>query len=152
MSLEKPKKYSYDYPRPALTVDAVIITPEARPRVLLIQRKHDPFAGTWALPGGFVEQNEKLADAAKRELLEETGVVVEDLEPLYTVGDPNRDPRGWVVSVVFLARVNARKLKPHAADDAKAVKWFRLDELPELAFDHAMILERARVRIADRLV
>ena len=148
----KPKKYSYDYPRPALTVDAVVVTREVHPRVLLIQRKHDPFAGTWALPGGFVEQNEALADAARRELLEETGVVVEDLEPLYTAGDPDRDPRGWTVSVVFLARVAVKKLKPRAADDAKAVKWFRLDDLPELAFDHAMILERARVRIADRLV
>ena len=148
----KPRKYSYDYPRPALTVDAVVVTRDVHPRVLLIQRKHDPFAGTWALPGGFVEQSEALADAARRELLEETGVVVEDLEPLYTAGDPNRDPRGWTVSVVFLARVNAKKLKPRAADDAKAVKWFRLDDLPELAFDHAMILDRARVRIADRLV
>ena len=147
-----PKKYSYDYPRPALTVDAIVVTREVHPRVLLIQRKHGPFAGTWALPGGFVEQNEKLVDAARRELLEETGVVVEDLEPLYTAGDPNRDPRGWTVSVVFLARVNAKKLKPRAADDAKEVKWFRLDDLPELAFDHAMILDRARVRIADRLV
>ena len=147
-----PKKYSYDYPRPALTVDAVVVTRDVHPRVLLIQRKHDPFAECWALPGGFVEQNEALVDAARRELLEETGAVVEDLEPLYTAGDPNRDPRGWTVSVVFLARVNAKKLKPRAADDAKAVKWFRLDDLPELAFDHAMILDRARVRIADRLV
>ena len=152
MSPVKPKKYSYDYPRPALTVDAVVVTREVRPRVLLIQRKKDPFAECWALPGGFVEENEALVDAARRELLEETGVVVEDLEQLYTAGDPNRDPRGWTVSVVFLARVHAKKLNPRAADDAKAVKWFRLDDLPELAFDHAMILDRARVRIADRLV
>lgn len=144
------KKFAYEYPRPALTVDLAVVTRESRPRVLLIQRKKDPFAGTWALPGGFVEENEKLADAARRELLEETGVEVADIEQLYSAGDPGRDPRGWTVSVVYLARVNAGELKPMAADDAKAVAWFPLDKLPKLAFDHALLLGRVRTRIADR--
>ena len=150
MAGKRPKKFTYDYPHPALTVDVVLATREPRPRVLLIQRKKDPFAGSWALPGGFVEENEKLADAARRELKEETGLDGDDIEQLYTAGDPGRDPRGWTVSVVYLARVDAKRLKPVAADDAKAVGWFPLDKLPKLAFDHAMLLARVRARLADR--
>ena len=146
----KPKKFTYEYPRPAVTVDVILATREVRPRVLLIQRKKDPFAGAWALPGGFVEENEKLAEAARRELKEETSLDIAEIEQLYTAGDPGRDPRGWTISVVYLARVNAKDLKPMAADDAKAVGWFPLDKLPKLAFDHAMLLARARARIADR--
>ena len=142
--------YSYDYPRPALTVDAVLVTREGTPKVLLIRRKKDPFAGSWAFPGGFVEENEPLADALRRELREETGLEVEDVEQLYTAGNPGRDPRGWTVSVAYLVRVDPAKLTPVAADDAEAVGWFPVDAPPPLAFDHAMILERARVRIADR--
>lgn len=144
------RKFSYDYPRPALTVDLVLATREARPRVLLIRRKKDPFAGTWALPGGFVDDNERLTDAARRELKEETGLGVDEIEQLYTAGDPGRDPRGWTVSVVYLARVDADQLKPVAADDAEEVGWFHLDEPPPLAFDHAMLLTRARTRLRDR--
>jgi 8-oxo-dGTP diphosphatase len=144
------KKFVYEWPRPAVTVDLALVTRETKPRVLLIQRKKDPFAGLWAMPGGFVEENEKLADAAKRELKEETGLDVADIEQLYTVGDPGRDPRGWTISVVYLARVNAEELKPVAADDAKAVGWFSLEKMPKLAFDHAMLLSRVRTRLADR--
>src|SRR5215213_10075483 len=99
--------HTYDYPRPSVTVDVVIVTREPTPRVLLIRRKKDPFAGAWALPGGFVDADEPLAAAAKRELKEETGVDDVDLEQLAAFGDPGRDPRGWTVSVVFLARVAA---------------------------------------------
>ena len=150
MAAKRAKKFSYDYPRPALTVDLVIATPEPRPRVLLIRRKADPYAGRWALPGGFVNENEPLVAAAQRETLEETGVEVTDLEQLYTAGDPGRDPRGWTVTVAYLVRVNAADLKPVAADDAEAVGWYPLDKLPQMAFDHAMILARARARITDR--
>ncbi|HJZ55824.1 MAG TPA: NUDIX hydrolase [Gemmataceae bacterium] len=150
MAGKSDRQFSYDYPRPALTVDVVLATRESRPRVLLIRRKHEPFAGSWALPGGFVDDGERLADAARRELREETGLATGDLEQLYTAGDPGRDPRGWTVSVVYLARVRAEELTPVAADDADAVGWFPLDELPALAFDHAMILARARARIVDR--
>ena len=150
MPAKPASRYSYDYARPALTVDIVLATLEARPRVLLIRRKKDPFAGKWALPGGFVDEKERLADAARRELEEETGAKVSNLEQLYTAGDPGRDPRGWTVSVVFLARAEPRSIRARAADDAAAVKWFPLDDLPELAFDHAMILSRARARLIDR--
>jgi 8-oxo-dGTP diphosphatase len=150
MAAKRGKNFTYDYARPALTVDLVIATREPRPRVLLIRRRADPYAGRWALPGGFVNENEPLATAAQRETLEETGVEVTDLEQLYTAGDPGRDPRGWTVTVAYLVRVNADELKPVAADDAEAVGWFPLDELPEMAFDHARILARARARITDR--
>src|SRR5262245_60463912 len=150
MAAKNAGKFTYEYPRPALTVDLVIVTREPRPRVLLIRRKKDPFAGAWAFPGGFVDENEKIADAARRELREETGADVGEIEQLYTAGDPGRDPRGWVVSVAFLARVGVDQLKPVAADDADAVGWFPVDDPPPLAFDHAMILGRARARIQDR--
>jgi 8-oxo-dGTP diphosphatase len=150
MSTNSNQKHTYDYPRPALTVDVAIVTREARPRVLLIRRAKDPFAGSWALPGGFVDENERLTDAARRELVEETGVTAGDLEQLYTAGDPGRDPRGWTVSVAYLAQVDPADLKPVAADDAQEVGWWPLDELPPLAFDHAMLLSRVNARLADR--
>ena len=150
MNANSGQKHTYDYPRPALTVDVAIVTRESRPRVLLIRRKKEPFALSWALPGGFVDENERLADAARRELVEETGVPAADLEQLYTAGDPGRDPRGWTVSVAYLAQVDPGALKPVAADDAEEVAWWPLDELPPLAFDHAMLLGRVRVRLQDR--
>jgi 8-oxo-dGTP diphosphatase len=133
-----------------VTADIVLITLEKRPRVLLIKRKSDPFAGSWALPGGYVEEQEPLRDAARRELKEETGLDGIELEQLHTFGDPGRDPRGWTVSVVYLALVSAELLKPIAGDDAAAVDWFPLDVPPPLAFDHADILARVRHRLADR--
>ena len=144
------KSFTYDYARPAVTADVVLITREAQPRVLLIQRAHEPFAGAWALPGGFVNADEPIVEAAKRELHEETGLEIALLEQLYTTGDPGRDPRGWTISIAFLARVEAGALQPRAGDDAAAVKWFRLNKLPKLAFDHAMLVQRAIARIADR--
>jgi 8-oxo-dGTP diphosphatase len=140
--------HTYEYPRPSVTVDVVIVTREPRPRVLLIRRKRDPFAGAWAIPGGFVDPNEPLAAAAARELREETGVEHVDLEQLAAFGDPGRDPRGWTVSIAFLARV-AADTAATAADDAAAVGWHPLDVLPQpLAFDHDKILARARARLA----
>lgn len=150
MSANNGQSHTYEYPRPALTVDVAVVTREGRPHVLLIQRKKAPFAGSWALPGGFVEEGERLADAARRELVEETGVAVAELEQLYTAGDPGRDPRGWTVSVAYLARVEPGAVRAVAADDAGAVAWFALDELPALAFDHAMLLDRVRARLTDR--
>ena len=144
------KAFTYEYARPAVTADVVLITREAQPRVLLIQRAREPFVGTWALPGGFVNADEPIVDAAKRELHEETGLDITTLEQLYTTGDPGRDPRGWTISIAFLARVDAGSLQPRAGDDAAAVKWFRLNQLPKLAFDHAMLVQRAIARIADR--
>jgi 8-oxo-dGTP diphosphatase len=144
------KAYTYDYPRPAVTVDVVIVTREERPRVLLIRRKHDPFAGMWAIPGGFVNMDEGLEDAARRELREETGVQARRLEQLHAFGDPGRDPRGRTISVAYLAQVDHGRLKPRAADDAAEVAWHPLHRPPRLAFDHAAILALARKRLAAR--
>ena len=133
--------------RPAVTVDVVTIAEvEGQHKVLLIRRKKPPFKGRWAIPGGFVEPHEPLEAAAFRELQEETGLELEHLEQLYTIGDPGRDPRGWTISVVYLALlgkddVGAGQLQ--AGSDADDVGWFDLRDLPPLAFDHAAILDHA---------
>jgi 8-oxo-dGTP diphosphatase len=145
------KKYAYDYPRPAVTTDVVVVSRQARPRVLLVRRKREPFAGMWAIPGGFVEMDETLEESARRELFEETRVRVGRLDQLHTFGDPGRDPRGRTISVVFLARANAGGLDPKAQDDADEVAWHDWHRLPPLAFDHAAILVLARKRLARRL-
>jgi 8-oxo-dGTP diphosphatase len=150
MSRKKKQRYTYEYPRPALTVDIVVVSRERRPRVLLIRRKHEPFAGTWAIPGGFVDEGETLEAAARRELREETGLVVDELEQVQTFGDPGRDPRGWTVAVAYLARVDASSVQPRAADDAAAVGWHPLERLPPLAFDHADILAVTRTKLKSR--
>ena len=147
----KKKSFTYEYARPALTVDLVLLTTEARPRVLLIRRKHDPFAGRWAFPGGFVDENEPLEAAARRELKEEASVEVGALEQLHAFGDPGRDPRGWTITIAFVGRVDAAKLKPRAADDAAEVAWHAADEPPPLAFDHAQILDLARQRLEEQM-
>ena len=131
-----------DYPRPMLTVDTVVLTLEETPSILLIQRGNPPFAGDWALPGGFVDEGETVAEAAPRELGEETGLRVEPLEMLGVYDTPGRDPRGWTVSVVYLARIPAR-VEVKGGDDASDARWFAVDELPELAFDHAVIVADA---------
>lgn len=134
------KKYTYDYPRPAVTVDLVLLSSEGEPRILLIRRRGEPFAGMWALPGGFIDMDESLEAAARRELYEETGVEVKRLEQLHTFGDPGRDPRGRTISVVYVSIVDAANVQPRAADDAAEVGWFPLHHLPALAFDHVEIL------------
>ena len=150
MSKARTRQFCYEYPRPAVTVDIVIVTRERKPRVLLIRRKHDPFAGMWAIPGGFVDMDESLEGAARRELAEETGVAVEELEQLHTFGDPGRDPRGRTISVAFLARIRPTQVRPQAADDAAEAAWHRLDHLPPLAFDHRKILALARQRVRQK--
>jgi 8-oxo-dGTP diphosphatase len=131
-----------DYPRPMLTVDTVVMTREETPSILLIQRGNPPFAGNWALPGGFVDEGETVAEAAPRELGEETGLQVGPLEMLGVYDTPGRDPRGWTVSVVYLARIPAR-VEVKGGDDASDARWFSVDGLPELAFDHAVIVADA---------
>ncbi len=143
-------KHIYDYPRASVTVDVVLATREEKPRVLLIRRGKDPFAGCWALPGGFIEMDETLEASARRELREETGLVVGRLTPLGVFGDPGRDPRGRTISVAFLGRIDAAKAKPVAADDAGEVGWFALRRPPQLAFDHRAILAAARKELRPK--
>jgi 8-oxo-dGTP diphosphatase len=142
--------FTYNYPRPALTADAIVVSNEANPRVLLIRRKYPPFEGSWALPGGFVNAEEPLEPAARRELREETGLDIPDLQQLHTFGDPGRDPRGWTVSVAFIAVVDPMAVRAKADDDASEVGWHSLDRLPPLAFDHEKVLAMARSWLAAR--
>jgi 8-oxo-dGTP diphosphatase len=142
---------TYDYPRPAVSADSVVLSfDEDRLGVLLIRRGHEPFEGRWALPGGFVEMDETLEESARRELEEETGLRPAALEQLHTFGDPGRDPRGRVVTVVFLAMVRRHEHRPQAASDAAEAEWFALDELPSLAFDHDEVIATARRHLRDR--
>ncbi len=138
--------------RPALTVDAVVFTVGERGlELLLIERRGEPFRGRWALPGGFVEIDEPLAAAARRELAEETGLEDVFLEQLYTFGDPDRDPRGRVVSVAYYALVDRERSRPRAASDATAAAWHPLADLPELAFDHRRIVDVAHERLRGKV-
>lgn len=130
--------FTYPYPRPAVTVDSVIISPENN--ILLIKRLHEPFANTWALPGGFVNIDEELEDACKRELFEETGIKVGEMRQFKAYGGINRDPRHRTISVVFYAFIE-QEIVPTAGDDAAKAKWFNLSELPALAFDHGLIID-----------
>jgi 8-oxo-dGTP diphosphatase len=140
--------HCYPYPRPAVTVDIVIFTVAGDDlKVLLIQRKHEPFAGRWAIPGGFVDEDEPLEAAALRELEEETGVRGVTLRQLHAFGDPGRDPRGHTISIAYYVLLNAQGLDVRAADDAAGAGWFSLFHLPELAFDHAKILAHALARL-----
>lgn len=135
-------RYRYEYPRPAVTVDVVVLRVVAdRLDVLLIRRKHDPWQGRWALPGGFVEIDEPLEVAARRELAEETGLADVPVEQLGAFGDPDRDPRGRVITVAYTAVIRAgRDVRAVAGDDAADARWFDVDALPMLAADHGRIL------------
>lgn len=139
--------FTYDYPRPAVTVDCVIFAQQDspnKPSILLIQRAHPPFEGMWALPGGFVDENETVEQAALRELEEETGVKNVHVHQFYTFSLPGRDPRGWTISIAHWAVVQLADCQVSAGDDAQQAQWFALDQLPALAFDHASIIEKAK--------
>jgi 8-oxo-dGTP diphosphatase len=137
--------YTYDYPMPMVTVDALVFRlTEARPgggvEVLLIRRRRPPFEGLWAIPGGFVEIDEDLEPAAHRELEEETGLRGVALEQLRTFGRPGRDPRGRTISVAYAGIVAAAASAVQGSDDASEARWFPVDALPPLAFDHDEVL------------
>lgn len=143
---------TYAYARPALAVDAVVFgLDDADLKVLLIQRGIEPFAGRWALPGGFVQIDETLDQAVRRELREETGLTKVYLEQLYTFGETARDPRERVVSVAYYALVRLGDHQVQAATDAREAAWFAVDDLPALAFDHAAIVEMALRRLQGKV-
>ena len=141
------------YKRPSITVDVTLFTyAEDHLQVLLIRRGNKPFAGAWALPGGFVDIDESLEAAAARELFEETGVRDIQMEQLATFGAPDRDPRGRVISVAYIALAGAEIMRTtRAGDDASAAAWFDVYNLPQLAFDHDRILDAAMQRLRYKL-
>jgi 8-oxo-dGTP diphosphatase len=141
----KPKPYSYEYPRPAVTVDMVVFTLDADTlRVLMIRRKSEPFAGDWALPGGFLGIDEPIEDAALRELKEETGLEeVAMVSPIGVFGEPDRDPRGRTISLAHAGVVRGPAPEVAGGDDAARAAWLDPMEVEEFAFDHAEILGTA---------
>lgn len=155
---------TYEHPRPMVAVDLVVITPMSeRLKVLLVRRGNAPYEDHWALPGGFIEMDETLEDSAKRELAEETGLKLSGLakepglasqqawmEQLQTFGDPDRDPRGRVISVAHLVLIRPGRMpEVQAGDDAAEVQWFSLKNPPKTAFDHRRILRTAEQRLKD---
>ena len=151
-AMKKVQNYSYAYPRAALTVDCVVFGfDEGELKVLLIQRGLEPFKGKWALPGGFVQVDETLDTAARRELAEETGLRNVFLEQLYTFGAVARDPRERVVSVAYYALVKLSDHRARAATDAADAEWFPVSQPPELAFDHAEIVALALARLQGKV-
>src|SRR6516225_2943129 len=144
--------YTYQYARAALTVDCVVFGfDEGELKVLLIERGLEPFKGRWALPGGFVRVDETLDEAARRELVEETGLKNVFLEQLYTFGAVERDPRERVVSIAYYALVKLSNHRAKAATDAANAEWFSISNVPKLAFDHADILGTALTRLQGKV-
>ena len=134
--------YTYKYPRPAVTADSVVITNEAEPKVLLIERGADPYKGCWAFPGGFLNMDETTEQCAVRELEEETGMKILGLQQIGAYSKVDRDPRGRTITVAYLAVVDS-PCEVIGLDDAAKAQWFPLDGLPKLAFDHEEIMRDA---------
>ena len=141
--------YTYKYPRPAVTADCIVITKDAEPKVLLIQRGIDPFKGCWAFPGGFLNIDEDAPDGARRELLEETGLRVNAIEQLGAFTAPDRDPRERVISIAYFTLTRVQDVQ--GGDDARVARWFPISQLPPLAFDHQQMFEQALQRLSDCL-
>jgi 8-oxo-dGTP diphosphatase len=153
LNVNKKGKYVYDWPRPMVTVDAVIFAvAEAGIKLLLIKRKNEPFKGKWAIPGGFIGIDEELDDAVARELAEETGLAGISLEQMHTFGKPGRDPRGRQITVVYMGIINKGLDRIKAGDDALLARWFDINALPpDMAFDHDEVAKFAIERLNAKL-
>ena len=144
------QQFCYKYPHPSVTADCVIFGFDGVAiKVLLIQRGIEPFKGKWAFPGGFMKMDETAEECAKRELEEETGLNNASVEQFYTFSDVNRDPRERVITVAHYALVKLSEVK--GGDDAASAKWFDLETIPSLAFDHDRILRMALSRLKERI-
>lgn len=142
-------KYHYKYPRPSVTTDCVIFGYEGNTlKVLLIERGNEPFKGYWAFPGGFLNMEESAEEGAKRELYEETGLKDAIIKQFHTYTDPDRDPRGRVISIAFYALIQISEVK--GGDDAAQARWFAIDEVPALAFDHDQMLQDALAKLKSQ--
>ena len=149
--MEKQRTYTYDYPRPAVTADCVIFCRDEQYglSVLLIERRGEPYKGCWAFPGGFLEMDETVEECAVRELQEETGLVIsvedDSLTQLGCYSKVDRDPRGRVITIAFYTLIEKRDVAGN--DDARQARWFTIQSLPSLAFDHERILQDALARL-----
>lgn len=141
--------YTYKYPRPAVTADCIVITKETEPKVLLIQRGNEPYKGCWAFPGGFMDMDETTEQCAIRELEEETGLVVSQVQQIGAYSKVDRDPRGRTITVAYLAIIDS-PVPIKGQDDAASAQWFPLSTLPPLAFDHAEIMRDAVERLSEK--
>lgn len=144
-------KYVYEWPRPMVTVDAVVFRRTAgRTQVLLINRNREPYKGKWAVPGGFIEMDEELEDAVARELQEETGLTGVKLEQMRVFGTCGRDPRGRQISIAFIGVVNEGRDQIRPGDDAAQARWFDMESLPEdMAFDHDEMIKCGLKRLPN---
>ena len=144
--------YCYEYPHPAVTTDVVAFTVIRDDlQVLLIRRARPPYRGAWALPGGFINPDETLEECVRRELEEETGIDDVFMEQLHTFSAPDRDPRERVITTAYYALVPPNRQEIRGASDAAEARWFALEGLPPLAFDHAHIVRTARARLVEKL-
>jgi len=148
--MNKQGKYVYDWPRPMVTVDAVVFALSGDSvKLLLINRKNEPFKGQWAIPGGFIGIDEELDDAIARELTEETGLTGVKLEQMHTFGKPGRDPRGRQITIVYMGVITEGFDRIKAGDDAQEAQWFDINSLPSdnMAFDHDAVTKFAIERL-----
>jgi len=145
-------KYTYEYPRPAVTTDCVIFGfDDGELKILLIERGIEPYLGKWALPGGFIDMDENAESCARRKLVQETGLKNIYMEQLYTFSAVNRDPRYRVVSIAYYALVKLSDYHAQAGTDATRIEWFSISDVPELAFDHTDILQKAKERLKGKI-
>ena len=143
-------QYCYKYPHPAVTTDCVIFGFNGeRLQVLLIERGIEPYKGCWAFPGGFLKMDETAEEGARRELKEETGLENAYIQQLHTFSAPNRDPRERVITIAYYALGKIQEVK--GGDDAASARWFPLDEIPPLAFDHDYILRMATQKLREQI-
>lgn len=142
--------YTYEYPRPSVTTDCVIFGYDGKDiKILLVERGIPPFQGMWAFPGGYLRMEETAIEGAKRELFEETGLKDAYIEQFHTFSEVDRDPRGRVITIAHLALVKISEV--HGGDDAAKAQWFNLDDVPQLAFDHDMILREAMKCLKEKI-
>lgn len=142
------QKYTYDYPRPAVTTDCVVFALDGQDlKVLLIERGNPPFKGCWAFPGGFLNMDETAEQGALRELKEETGLELQSIKQIGAFTDVDRDPRGRVITIAFYSLTKISFVE--GSDDAAKAQWFAIDTLPPLAFDHAHILNEALEKLRN---
>jgi 8-oxo-dGTP diphosphatase len=152
--MAKKGKYVYDWPRPMVSVDAAVFAFFGnKAKLLLVNRKKEPFKGRWALPGGFVDIDEELDDAVARELAEETALVGAQLEQIHTFGNVGRDPRGRQITIVYMGIATKGRNKIKASDDAAKARWFDIEKLPRvLAFDHNEVTKFAIKKLKRRRI